>query len=84
MRSGRPRCWARAAPEDAASVPAAEAAAMAPAVPVQRNWRRDMAEGGEQDVQRHDKPGAELRLIKSVMESSRLGCSRSIMLFRFR
>jgi len=30
-------CWARAAPEDAAMAPAAEAAAIAPAVPVQRN-----------------------------------------------
>jgi hypothetical protein len=30
-------CWARAAVEDAAMAPAAEAAAIAPAVPVQRN-----------------------------------------------
>jgi hypothetical protein len=41
MRIGRPGaivgCWARAAPEDTAIVPAAEAAAIAPAVPVQRN-----------------------------------------------
>jgi hypothetical protein len=41
MRIGRPGatvgCWARAAPEDAAIVPAVEAAAIAPAVPVQRN-----------------------------------------------
>jgi dCMP deaminase len=57
---------------------------MAPAVPVQKNWRRDIAEGGEQEVQRQDaKPRAEPALLKSVMESSRLGCSRPVMLFGF-
>jgi hypothetical protein len=72
MRRGRPGCWARATLGDVASVPAAEAAAIAPAVPLQRNRRRDIAEGGEQDAQRHDNLRLESALVEFVMESSRL------------
>jgi hypothetical protein len=67
MRTGR----AGAAPEDTARAPAAEAAAIAPAVPVQRNWHRDIADDGSQAIQRQEKLPAEPALRKSVMETSR-------------
>jgi hypothetical protein len=39
-----------AATEDTAAAAAVEAAAIMPAVPVQRNWRRDIADDGSQDT----------------------------------
>ncbi|HWN49014.1 MAG TPA: hypothetical protein VNO18_04175 [Xanthobacteraceae bacterium] len=57
-------------PEDVAITPTTDAAAT-PAVPVQRNCRRDIADVGPQALQKHEKPPAEPALRKSVMGASR-------------
>jgi hypothetical protein len=57
-------------PEDVAITPTTDAAAT-PAVPVQRNCRRDIADDGPQALQKHEKPPAEPALRKSVMGASR-------------